>query len=125
MMDVNVLVKAHSGIAILVIFTFLIRGGLMIAGSAKLRSVVLTSISHTFLLVLILLGLYIAHLRDIPFSNGFVITKLICLGLFVLFSIFAFKQGLSKVSATIIWLLALATLVYAYLFGNHLVPAFF
>lgn len=125
MMDVSVLAKAHSGIAILVILTFLLRGGLMIAGSAKLRSVVLTAISHTFLLVLILLGLYIAHSKGILFSDSFVITKLICLALFVLFSIFAFKQGLSKVTATVLWLLALASLVYAYLFGNHLVPAFF
>jgi len=100
MMDASVLAKAHSGIAILVILTFLLRG-------------------------LILLGLYITHLKSISFSDGFVITKLICLGLFVLLSIFAFKQGLSKVTATVIWLLALATLVYAYLFGNQLVPAFF
>ena len=102
-MDPSVLAKAHSGIAILVILTFVIRGGLMIAGSSKLSSIVLTAISHTFFLVLILMGLYIAHVKGIPFADSFVMTKIICLVLFALFSIFAFKQGLSKVITTVIF----------------------
>lgn len=124
-MDPNVLAQTHSGIAILVALMYVIRGGLMLASSAKLRSVILIAINHTFVLVLILLGLYTAHLKGIPFSNSFVITKIVCLSLFVLLGGVALKQGLTKMVATILWLLGLAALVYAWLVGKQIVPVFF
>ena len=124
-MDPNVLAKAHSGIAILVVLLYIFRGGLMLASSAKLRSVVLTAINHSFVLVLVLMGLYIAHLKGISFSNGFVITKLTCVLLFVVLGGVALKQGLTKPIASILWLLGLGALVYAYLLGKLIVPAFF
>ncbi len=124
-MDPFVLAKAHSGIAILVALFYIIRGGLMLASSARLSSVVLTAINHTLVLVLVLLGLYTAHLKDIPFSNSFIITKIICLLAFVILGGVALKQGLSKAVASVLWLLGLAALAYAYMLGKHLVPAFF
>ena len=124
-MDPYVLAKAHSGIAILVALLYIFRGGLMLASSAKLRSVVLTAVNHTFVLVLVLLGLYTAYLKGISFSNGFIITKIICLLAFVILGGVALKQGLSKSVATILWLLGLAALIYAYLLGKQITPAFF
>ncbi len=124
-MDPIVLAKAHSGIAILVFIFYVIRGGLMLASSAKLRSIVLTAISHSLVLILILLGLYTAHLKGIPYTNGFVITKISCIVLFILFGGFSIKQGLSKGVAIILWLLGLAAISYAWMLGNHLVPSFF
>ena len=124
-MDPYVLAKSHSGIAIFVIVLYLVRGGLMLASSAKLRSVVLTAVNHTLVLVMVLLGLYTAHLKGIPFSNSFIITKIICLLAFVILGGVAIKQGLTKIAATILWLLGLAALVYAYLLGKQIVPVFF
>ena len=124
-MDPYVLVKAHSGIAILVALLYIFRGGLMLAGSAKLRSAVITAINHTFVLVLVLLGFYTAHLKGIPFSNSFLITKIICLLLFVILGGVALKKGLSKPVATVLWLLGFAAFIYAYLLGKQIAPAFF
>lgn len=124
-MDPYVLAKSHSGIAILVIILYLVRGGLMLASSPKLRSVVLTAVNHTLVLVMVLLGLYTAHLSGISFGNSFIITKIICLLAFVILGGVAIKQGLSKAVATILWLLGLAALIYAYLLGNQIVPVFF
>lgn len=124
-MDPYILAKAHSGIAILVALFYIIRGGLMLASSAKVRSVVLTAINHSLVLIMIVLGLYTAHLKGIPFSNSFIITKIVCLVVFVVLGGVAIKQGLTKTVATILWLLGLAALAYAYLLGKHIVPAFF
>jgi len=124
-MDPTVLAKAHSGIAILIFVFYFIRGGLMLASSAKLRSIILTAISHTLVLILILLGLYTAHLKGIAFTSGFVLTKLSCLILFVLLGGMSLKQGLSKAVAIMLWLLGLAAIAYAWMLGNHLVPAIF
>lgn len=124
-MDPYVLAKAHSGIAILVALLYILRGGLMLASSARLRSIVITAVNHTLVLVLVLLGLYTAYLKDIPFSNSFIITKIICLLAFVILGGVALKQGLTKAVATALWLLGLAALVYAYLLGKQIVPAFF
>ncbi len=124
-MDPYILAKSHSGIAILVALFYIIRGGLMLASSASVRSVVLTAINHSLVLIMILLGLYTAHLKGIPFSNSFIITKIICLVLFVILGGVAIKQGLTKTVAIILWLLGLAAFTYAYLLGKQIVPVFF
>lgn len=124
-MDPYILAKSHSGIAILVALFYIIRGGLMLASSASVRSVVLTAINHSLVLIMILLGLYTAHLKGIPFSNSFIITKIICLTIFVVLGGVAIKQGLTKTIATILWLLGLAAFAYAYLLGKQIVPVFF
>lgn len=124
-MDATVLAKAHSGIAILVFIFYIIRGGLMLAGSARLQSIILTAINYSLVLVLILLGLYTAHLKGIPFSNGFVLTKISCIISFIILGSISLKQGLNKAIAIVIWLLGLLAITYAWMLGNHLVPAIF
>ena len=124
-MDPYVLAKAHSGIAILVVLFYIIRGGLMLASSARLNSVVLKAVNHTLVLILILLGLYTAHLKGIPFSNSFIITKIVCLLVFVILGGVALKQGLTKTVASALWLIGLAAFAYAYLLGKQIAPAFF
>ena len=124
-MDPLVLAKAHSGIAILVFVFYFIRGGLMLAGSARLQSIILTAINYLLVLTLILLGLYTAHLKGFSFSNGFVLTKISCIISFIILGSISLKQGLNKAIAIIIWLLGLAAITYAWMLGNHLVPAIF
>lgn len=124
-MDPIILAKAHSGIAILVFIFYVIRGGLMLAGSSKLRSIVLTAINHSLVLILVLMGLYTAHLKGISFSDSFILTKITCLVLFVLLGGVALKQGLSKAMATILWLLGLAAISYAWMLGKHIVSPLF
>jgi len=124
-MDPTVLAKAHSGIAILIFIFYVVRGGLMLSDSAKLRSLVLTAFSHSLLVILLLMGLYTAHLKSISFTDGFVLTKITCLVLFILLGGMSLKQGLSKAVAIILWLLGLASITYAWMLGNHLVPTFF
>lgn len=124
-MDPYILAKAHSGIAILVALLYIIRGGLMLANSDKIRSVVLTAINHSLVLIMVLLGLYTTHLKGISFNNSFVITKILCLTLFVILGTLAIKQGLSKMTAITLWVIGLAAFAYAYLLGKQIVPAFF
>jgi len=97
-MDPIFLTKMHSGIAILVILSYVIRGGLMLSNSAILRSIIFTAINHSLVLLLVFLGSYTGV---------------------------ALKQGLSKSIAIILWLLGLASITYAWMLGKHVVPAFF
>jgi len=124
-MDPIFLTKMHSGIAILVILSYVIRGGLMLSNSAVLRSIIFTAINHSLVLLLVFLGSYTTYTKGLSFSSGFIISKLCCLLLFVLLGGVALKQGLSKSIAIILWLLGLASITYAWMLGKHVVPAFF
>jgi len=124
-MDPSILAKVHSGIALLVIVLYIVRGGLMLASSSILRSVILTAVTHTTVLILILMGLYTAYSKGIPFTNSFVITKIICITLFILLGGVALKQGLPKLIAIILWILGLIALIYALSLGYKLAPVFF
>ena len=63
--------------------------------------------------------------QKLSFADGFVLSKIISLLLFVALGVIALKQGLSKSIASVLWLLGLAAFAYAYLLGRHiLVPLF-
>jgi len=124
-MDINVLTKAHSGMAYLVLLIYVVRGIMMLAGSTLKNSRGVLAIASITTLALFGLGIFIAFEKQLSFADGFVLTKIIALLLFVAFGVIALKQGLSKSMASILWLLGLAAFVYTYLIATHkLAPLF-
>lgn len=124
-MDINLFIKAHAGFAYLTLLIYVIRGVMMLFSSplTNARSVLLTASFAT--LVLFGLGVFIAFEKHLSFADGFVLSKIIGLLLFVAFGVIALKQGLSKPIAIILWLLGLTAFVYTYLIATHkLAPLF-
>ena len=124
-MDINVLIKAHSGIAYLALLIYVVRGIMMLASSSLTNSRGVLGFASVITLALFGLGIFVAFEKHLSFTDGFVMTKIIGLLLFVAFGVVALKQGLSKPIASILWLLGLAAFVYTYLIATHkLVPLF-
>ena len=124
-MDLSLLIKAHSGIAIAVLIIYIIRGAMMLANSPKTNSAAVLSIASIFTLLLFGLGVYIGFAQNLSFADGFILTKIISLLLFVAFGTIALKKGLSKVVASGLWLLGLVAFIYASLIATHkLAPLF-
>ena len=124
-MDIYALTKAHSGMAYLVLLIYVIRGVMMLAGSTLKNSRAVLTIASVTTLALFGLGVFIAFEKQLSFADGFVLTKIIGLLLFVAVSVIALKQGLSKSIASILWLLGLAIFAYTYLIATHkLAPLF-
>ncbi|MCK5664192.1 MAG: SirB2 family protein [Thiotrichaceae bacterium] len=124
-MDIYALTKAHSGMAYLVLLIYVIRGVMMLADSTLKNSRAVLTIASVTTLALFGLGVFIAFEKQLSFADGFVLTKIIGLLLFVAFSVIALKQGLSKSIASILWLLGLAAFAYTYLIATHkLAPLF-
>ena len=124
-MDLSLLIKAHSGIAIVTLLIYIIRGVMMLANSSKTNSRGLLAVASLFTLLLFGLGVYLGFMQKLSFADGFILTKIISLLLFVAFGVIALKQGLSKPIASVLWLLGLAAFIYASLIGSHiLLPLF-
>ncbi|GAA0420942.1 hypothetical protein GCM10009133_31720 [Cocleimonas flava] len=124
-MDLSLLIKAHSGIAIAVLIIYIVRGALMLANSPKTNSATVLSIASIFTLLLFGLGVYIGFAQNLSFADGFILTKIISLLLFVAFGTIALKKGLSKAVASGLWLLGLVAFIYASLIATHkLAPLF-
>ncbi len=124
-MDLTVLVKAHSGIALLMLLIYLIRGIMMLANSRLTNSRVMLTFAALITLSVFGLGIYLGFMKNLSFADGFIMTKIIGLLLFVAFGTIALKQGLSKPVAIVLWLLGLAAYAYTYLIATHkLAPLF-
>ena len=124
-MDLSLLIKAHSGIAIVTLLIYIIRGLMMLSNSSKTNSRGLLAVASLFTLLLFGLGVYLGFMQKLSFADGFILTKIISLLLFVAFGVIALKQGLSKPIASILWLLGLAAFIYASLIGSHLLLPLF
>ena len=124
-MDLSLLIKAHSGIAIVTLLIYIIRGVMMLSNSSKTNSRGLLAVASLFTLLLFGLGVYLGFMQKLSFADGFILTKIISLLLFVAFGVIALKQGLSKPIASILWLLGLAAFIYASLIGSHLLLPLF
>ena len=124
-MDLSLLIKAHSGIAIVTLLIYIIRGVMMLANSSKTNSRGLLAVASLFTLLLFGLGVYLGFMQKLSFADGFILTKIISLLLFVAFGVIALKQGLSKPIASVLWLLGLAAFIYASLIGSHILPPLF
>ncbi len=124
-MDIAVLTKAHSGMAYLVLLIYVVRGVMMLANSTKTNSRGILAVTSVVTLVLFGMGVYLSLAKQLSFADGFVLTKIMGLLLFVAFGVVALKQGLSKPIASILWLLGLAAFGYTYLIATHkLAPLF-
>jgi len=124
-MDLNVLVKAHSGIAYLALLIYVVRGIMMLAGSTLTNARWMLGITSVITLVLFGMGVFVAFQKHLNFAEGFVMTKIIGLLLFVAFGTIALKQGLSKSVASGLWLLGLFAFIYTFLIATHkLAPLF-
>ena len=124
-MDLNVIIKAHSGIAYLALLIYVVRGIMMLAGSSLTNSRGILGFSSIITVALFGLGIFVAFEKHLNFADGFVLTKIIGLLLFVAFGVIALKQGLSKPVASVLWLLGLGAFVYTYLIATHkLLPLF-
>ncbi len=124
-MDIVVLTKAHSGIAYLVLLIYVVRGVMMLANSTKTNSRGVLAIASFAILILFGMGVYLSFMKHLSFSDGFVLTKIIGLLLFVAFGTVALKQGLSKPTAIVLWLLGLGAFVYTYLIATQKIAPFF
>ena len=117
--------QAHLIIAALVLLVYLVRGVMMLAGSSAVNSRAILSIAAILTILLFASGIYMGFVAKLSFADGFMLTKIIGLLLFVAFGVIALKQGLSKPIASVLWLLGLAAFVYTYLIGaKMLVPLF-
>ena len=124
-MDIVALTKAHSGIAYLALLIYVVRGVMMLANSSKTNSRGILAVASVITVMLFGLGIYLGFVKQLSFADGFVLTKIIGLLLFVAFGVVALKQGLSKPVASILWLLGLAAFAYTYLIATHkLAPLF-
>jgi len=124
-MDLSLFIKAHSGIAIAVLIIYIVRGVMMLANSTKTNSAVVLSIASVFTILLFGLGVYIGFAQKLSFADGFILTKIISLLLFVAFGTIALKKGLSKTVASGLWLLGLVAFVYAALIATHKIAPLF
>ena len=124
-MDLSLFIKAHSGIAIAVLIIYIVRGVMMLANSTKTNSAAVLSIASIFTLLLFGLGVYIGFVQKLSFADGFILTKIISLLLFVAFGTIALKKGLSKAVASGLWLLGLVAFVYAALIATHKITPLF
>jgi len=78
-MDLPLLIKAHSGIAIAALIIYIVRGVMMLANSTKTNSAVVLSIASIFTILLFGLGVYVGFLQKLSFADGFILTKIISL----------------------------------------------
>ena len=124
-MDINIILKAHSGMAMLVLLIYIVRGIMMLANSRLTNSRIVLSAAALSTLLLFGLGVYLGFMKHMSFADGFILTKIIGLLLFVAFGTIALKQGLSKLVASILWLLGLAAYIYTFLIATHKLAPFF
>lgn len=105
--------NAHYILVWISLLFYLVRGGLVFANKPSNSLTTLTAISS-----MALFGSGIAMvflISNISFANGWVITKLVGVLLYVSLGIIALKPGLSKPTSIFLWLLGL--LVFAYTFA--------
>jgi uncharacterized membrane protein SirB2 len=120
----TLLAKTHVIIAFLSLAIFLIRGFWMmtnnpaVTGKAALASASLT------MLILLGTGLGMVFMTG-PVFDGWVITKVFGLVMYVLLGVIALKPGLGKPAAIVLWLAGLGAFVYTYMVAKHMLPALY
>lgn len=124
-MELAVLLNIHTSLAGLVLLIYIVRGGMMLANSNKTNSRSILSITSIFTLLLFGLGVYLAFILNHSFADGYVLSKIIGLLLFVGFGVIALKHGLSKVVASILWLIGLLAFVYTFLLSIRVLEPLF
>lgn len=123
-MEGNIL-QVHLMVAALALLVFVVRGIMMLAGSSAVNTRAILSIAAVFTIVLFASGVYMGFGAKLSFADGFILSKIIGLLLFVAFGVIALKQGLSKPVASILWLLGLGAFIYTYLIGAKMASPLF
>jgi len=117
--------QAHIVAAVLALLIYVIRGVMMLAGATAVNSRVMLALSSVFIILLFTIGVYMGFMKHLSFADGYMLSKIIGLLLFVSFGVIALKQGLSKPIASFLWLIGLAAFIYTYLIATHkLAPLF-
>jgi uncharacterized membrane protein SirB2 len=124
-MDVALMIKVHAILALISIVVYIIRGGLMLTGSAAVNSKLLLAGASASMLLLLVTGIVAVIMVGLPFTSGFVILKIIGLVAYVALGIVALKPGMAKGSSILLWLLGLAAFAYAFLMAKGMVPVLF
>ncbi len=123
-MEGNIL-QLHLVIGALALLVFIVRGVMMLAGSTAVNSRGVLAVAAVFTILLFASGVYMGFGAKLSFGDGFMLTKIIGLLLFVAFGVVALKHGLSKPAASVLWLIGLAAFVYTYFIGaKFLAPLF-
>ncbi len=123
-MEGNIL-QIHLVIGALALVVFVVRGIMMLAGSTAVNSRGMLSIAAVFTIIIFASGVYMGFVAKLSFADGFMLSKIIGLLLFVAFGVIALKQGLSKPVASILWLLGLCSFIYTYLVGAKMAAPLF
>lgn len=117
--------KGHIIAAAVVLLIYIVRGIMMLAGSKAVNSRAMLALSSLFTIWLFASGVYMGFAKQLSFADGFMMSIIIGLLLFVSFGVVALKQGLSKPIASLLWLIGLAAFGYTYLIATEtLTPLF-
>lgn len=107
--------NVHIACALLTIALFVLRGGLMIAGSPWLQTPVLRYLPHvidTVLLSTALMLLGIVH--QYPFVHGWLTVKVVLLVVYIVLGSIAIKRGRTRTERVVAFVAALATVGFIY-----------
>ena len=123
-MDENIQ-QLHLAIVVLALLVFIVRGVMMLASFRAVNSRAILSIAAVFTILLFASGIYMGFMAKLSFVDGFMLSKIIGLLVFVVFSVISLKNGLSKLKASILWLVGLEAFVYTYLIGAKILDPLF
>ncbi len=118
------IVKAHTAFAVLSLLIYGVRGVLMLVKSpAVVGKLALTS-ATTAMLLLLVSGGWLAWASGHGL-DGFVVTKLLGLTLYLLLGTIALKPGLSKPVAIGLWLAGLAAFISTFMVAMRWLPVLY
>lgn len=117
--------KGHIIIAGMVLLVYIIRGAMMLAGSAAVNSRSVLAISSLLTILLFASGVYMGFAKHLSFADGFVLSTILSFLLFVIFGVIALKHGLPKIIASILWVLGLLAYIYAALIASRTITPLF
>ena len=117
--------KGHIIIAGMVLLVYIIRGAMMLAGSAAVNSRSVLAISSLLTILLFASGVYMGFAKHLSFADGFVLSTILSFLLFVIFGVIALKHGLPKIIASVLWVLGLLAYIYAALIASRTITPLF
>jgi uncharacterized membrane protein SirB2 len=105
--------QVHIGCAVLSIALFVLRGGLMLADSPRLRSLPLRILPHVVDTALLTTALMLATVvRQYPFVHGWLTAKVVLLVAYVVLGSIALRRGRTKQVRGAAFVAALATVLF-------------
>lgn len=117
--------KGHIIIAGMVLLVYIIRGAMMLAGSAAVNSRSVLALSSLLTILLFASGVYMGFAKHLSFADGFVLSTILSFLLFVIFGVIALKHGLPKIIASVLWVLGLLAYIYAALIASRTITPLF